>query len=93
MGVISSFWFRVLPEMSPSSRLVAFFVGQDGEVIADSTLIEINDGLPNKVNTVLLNSSDYRGRPCIDFRFSDSFANSALFAKGCRLFVFESFYI
>ncbi|XP_068695726.1 LOW QUALITY PROTEIN: venom factor-like [Montipora foliosa] len=49
VGVISSFWFRILPEMSPSSRLVAFFVGQDGEVIADSTLIEINDGLPNKI--------------------------------------------
>ena len=47
--MISGFRFRILPEMSPSSRLVAFFVGQDGEVIADSTLLKINNGLPNKV--------------------------------------------
>ncbi|XP_078346612.1 venom factor-like [Oculina patagonica] len=49
VGVISSFRFRILPEMSPSSRLVAFFIGDDGEVVADSTLLEINDGLPNRV--------------------------------------------
>ena len=35
--------------MSPSSRLVAFYFGQNGEVIVDSTLLEIDDGLPNKV--------------------------------------------
>ena len=34
--------------MSPSSRLVAFFFGEGGEVVADSTLLEIDDGLPNK---------------------------------------------
>ncbi|KAK2565842.1 C3 and PZP-like alpha-2-macroglobulin domain-containing protein 8 [Acropora cervicornis] len=49
VGVISGFRFRILPEMSPSSRLVAFFVGQDSEVIADSTLLKINNGLPNKI--------------------------------------------
>lgn len=49
VGVISSFRFRILPEMSPSSRLVAFYFGQNGEVIVDSTLLEIDDGLPNKV--------------------------------------------
>ena len=36
--------------MSPSSRLVAFFIGNDGEVVADSTLLEIDDGLPNKAS-------------------------------------------
>lgn len=50
VGVISSFRFRILPEMSPSSRLVAFFIGNDGEVVADSTLLEIDDGLPNKAS-------------------------------------------
>lgn len=50
MGVISSFRFRILPEMSPSSRLVTFFFGNDGEVVADSTLLSIDDGLPNKVS-------------------------------------------
>ncbi|KAJ7360398.1 hypothetical protein OS493_017031 [Desmophyllum pertusum] len=49
VGVISSFRFRIQPEMSPSSRLVVFFFGKDGEVVADSTLLEIDDGLPNKV--------------------------------------------
>jgi len=39
--------------MSPSSRLVAFFFGKDGEVVADSVLLKINDGLPNKVNHLL----------------------------------------
>ena len=39
--------------MSPSSRLVAFFFGQDGEAVADSTLLEIDDGLPNKASHVL----------------------------------------
>lgn len=53
VGVISSFRFRLLPEMSPSSRLVAFFFGKDGEVVADSVLLKINDGLPNKVNHLL----------------------------------------
>ena len=52
VGVISSFRFRILPEMTPSSRLVAFFFGQDGEVVADSTLLKIDDGLPNKVTSV-----------------------------------------
>ena len=36
--------------MSPSSRLVAFFFGEGGEVVADSTLLEIDDGLPNKAS-------------------------------------------
>ncbi|PFX30398.1 Complement C3 [Stylophora pistillata] len=49
VGVISSFRFKILPEMSPSSRLVAFFIGENGEVVSDSVLLEIDDGLPNKV--------------------------------------------
>ena len=48
--MISSFRFRIQPEMSPSSRLVVFFFGKDGEVVADSTLLEIDDGLPNKAS-------------------------------------------
>lgn len=46
-------------------------------------LIEINDGLLNKVNIVFLNLSDYRGRFCIDFWFLDFFVNLVLFVKGC----------
>lgn len=49
VGVISSFRFKILPEMSPSSRLVVFFIGENGEVVTDSVLLEIDDGLPNKV--------------------------------------------
>lgn len=60
VGVISSNRFRILPEMSPTSRLVAFFVGQEGEVVADSTLLEIDDGLPNKVSEqVVINLNIY----------------------------------
>lgn len=44
--------------MSPSSRLVAFYFGQNGEVIVDSTLLEIDDGLPNKVILFALNSTE-----------------------------------
>ena len=51
--MISSFRFRILPEMSPSSRLVAFFLGEDGEVVAESALLEIDDGLPNKASHVI----------------------------------------
>ena len=54
VGVISSFRFRILPEMSPSSRLVTFFFGTDGEVVADSTLLNIDDGLPNKASHVFM---------------------------------------
>ncbi|RMX57629.1 hypothetical protein pdam_00015728 [Pocillopora damicornis] len=49
VGVISSFRFKILPEMSPSSRLMVFFIGENGEVVTDSVLLEIDDGLPNKV--------------------------------------------
>lgn len=56
--MISSFRFRILPEMSPSSRLVAFYFGQNGEVIVDSTLLEIDDGLPNKVIFFAMNSTE-----------------------------------
>ena len=44
--------------MSPSSRLVAFYFGQNGEVIVDSTLLEIDDGLPNKVIFFAMNSTE-----------------------------------
>ena len=40
--------------MSPSSRLVTFFFGNDGEVVADSTLLNIDDGLPNKASHVFM---------------------------------------
>lgn len=54
VGVISSFRFGILPEMAPSSRLVTFFFGNDGEVVADSTLLSIDDGLPNKASQVFM---------------------------------------
>lgn len=52
--MISSFRFKILPEMSPSSRLVVFFIGENGEVVTDSVLLEIDDGLPNKVDHIFM---------------------------------------
>lgn len=40
--------------MSPSSRLVVFFIGENGEVVTDSVLLEIDDGLPNKVDHIFM---------------------------------------
>lgn len=54
VGVISSFRFKILPEMSPSSRLMVFFIGENGEVVTDSVLLEIDDGLPNKVDHIFM---------------------------------------
>ena len=52
--MISSFRFKILSEMSPSSRLVVFFIGENGEVVTDSVLLEIDDGLPNKVDHIFM---------------------------------------
>ena len=52
--MISSFRFKILPEMSTSSRLVVFFIGENDEVVTDSVLLEIDDGLPNKVGHIFM---------------------------------------
>lgn len=33
---------------------MVFFIGENGEVVTDSVLLEIDDGLPNKVDHIFM---------------------------------------
>ncbi|KAL9988934.1 hypothetical protein ACROYT_G003430 [Oculina patagonica] len=48
-SIIKSWSFRVSPDMSPSARLIVYYFHSNGEVIADSILLKIEDSLPTKV--------------------------------------------
>ena len=41
---------RILPEMAPSSRLIVYYVRSDGEIVAGSVPVLVDNCFPNKVN-------------------------------------------
>ena len=47
--VVSTLRFLVTTAMSPSARLVAYYVTNGTEVVADSLILDIQDEFPNKV--------------------------------------------
>ena len=45
----TSWSFLVSPEMSPSARLIGYYIDSNGQVAADSIALKIEDKLPTKV--------------------------------------------
>lgn len=54
-----SWSFRITPQMSPSARLIGYYIGDNEKVVADSILLEIEDSLPTKVKKTAI---DYQIR-------------------------------
>lgn len=50
-GMFKSWSFRISSEMSPSARLIAYYIDKNEHVVADSILLKIEDKLPTKVTT------------------------------------------
>ena len=48
-GMFKSWSIRATPEMSPSARLIAYYIDQNERVVADSVLLKIEDKLPTEV--------------------------------------------
>lgn len=48
-GPITTWSLLVSPEMSPSARLIGYFIDNNERVVADSILLDIEDKLPTKV--------------------------------------------
>ena len=48
-GMIRSWSFRVTPQMSPSARLIGYYIDNNGRVVVDSILLDIEDSLPTEV--------------------------------------------
>ena len=48
-GPITTWSLLVSPEMSPSARLIGYFIDSNERVVADSILLDIEDKLPTKV--------------------------------------------
>ena len=48
-GMFKSWSFRVSPEMSPSARLIGYYIDSNERVVADSILLKIDDKLPTEV--------------------------------------------
>ena len=48
-GMLRSWSFRVTPQMSPSARLIGYYIDNKGRVVADSILLDIEDSLPTEV--------------------------------------------
>ena len=48
-GPITTWSFLVSPEMSPSARLIGYFIDTKERIAADSILLDIEDKLPTKV--------------------------------------------
>ena len=49
-GMFKSWSFRVSKEMSPSARLIGYYIDNNERVVADSVLLKIEDKLPTKVS-------------------------------------------
>ena len=47
--MFKSWSIRVTPEMSPSARLIAYYIDKNERVVADSVLLKIEDKLPTEV--------------------------------------------
>lgn len=48
-GMFKSWSFRVTSEMSPSARLIGYYIDSNERVVADSILLRIDDKLPTEV--------------------------------------------
>ena len=48
-GMYRSWSFRISPQMSPSARLIGYYIDDNGRVVADSILLDIEDSLPTEV--------------------------------------------
>ena len=59
MGVLTTIRFQVTAMMSPSARMIVYYILDDGEIVADSTLLDVDDVFPNDVDrkSTRLNSS------------------------------------
>ncbi|XP_015749223.1 PREDICTED: uncharacterized protein LOC107328998 [Acropora digitifera] len=51
-GIFKSWSFLVSPQMSPSARLIGYYIDNNERVVADSILLNIEDSLPSEVNTL-----------------------------------------
>ncbi|CAH3019175.1 unnamed protein product [Porites evermanni] len=49
-GIFKSWSFRVTPQMSPSARLIGYYIDSNEKVVADSILLKVEDSLPTEVN-------------------------------------------
>ena len=50
-GKSKTWQFYVTPQMSPSARLIGYYIDSNGNVVADSILLDVEDSLPTKVLT------------------------------------------
>ena len=48
-GMFRSWSFRISPQMSPSARLIGYYIDDSGNAVADSVLLEVEDSLPTEV--------------------------------------------
>ena len=48
-GPVQTWSFLVSPEMSPSARLIGYYIDSNERIAADSILLDIEDKLPTKV--------------------------------------------
>ena len=48
-GNFKSWSLRISPQMSPSARLIGYYIDDKGNVVADSVLLEVEDSLPTEV--------------------------------------------
>ena len=47
--VFRNWSFSVTPQMSPSAHLIGYYIDNNGRVVADSILLDIEDSLPTEV--------------------------------------------
>ena len=48
-GMFKSWSFIVSSQMSPSARLIGYYIDNNERVVADSILLKVEDSLPTKV--------------------------------------------
>ena len=54
LGKSTTWQFYVTPLMSPSARLIGYYIDNNGNVVADSILLDVKDSLPTKVLKVMV---------------------------------------
>ena len=52
--MFKSWSFRITSEMSPSARLIGYYIDSNERVVADSILLRIDDKLPTEVTVYYL---------------------------------------
>ena len=50
LGILTTIRFQVTSTMSPSARLIVYYVARNGEIVTDSTLMDVNDKFTNDVS-------------------------------------------